>query len=275
MAAIAELTSYPVKGCAGVRLPEAALEPTGLPHDRAFMVVDERGVFRSQRRDPLLATIRPEVSADGKVIVLRAPPAEDVHVEIDMSSARQNITMFRQPYQGIDQGGRAAAWLSGVLGAPSRLVRVPPVHDRIAGGWVAGPSNYPDSNAIHLLSQETLDTLNRRIAERGGSSVPMSRFRPNIVISGWDQPHLEDRIRWLSIGDAKLGYAQLAIRCAVTLVDQESGTKSGPEPLRTLATYRRTSQGGVAFGVKLSVVGPGKLSVGDDVRVTSWADSEF
>ena len=275
MATVAELMSYPVKGCAGVRLTEASLEPTGLPHDRAFMVVDERGVFRSQRRDPLLAAIRPEVSADGEGIVLRAPGAEDLCIEVDVNSARRDVELFGVPYQGIDQGRHAAAWLSGVLGTPSRLVRVPPEHGRVTDGWVPGPSHYADSSAVHLISQASLDALNGRLAGRGEPPVPMARFRPNIVVSGWDEPHLEDQVRWLGVGNAKLAYAKLAIRCAVTMVNQRSGTKAGREPLRTLATYRRASQGGIAFGVKLSVVTPGKLAAGDNVCVISWDDSEF
>jgi uncharacterized protein YcbX len=61
MVVVTELYSYPVKGCAGVRLSEAALTRAGLAYDRTFMVIDERGVFRSQRRDRRLATIQPEV----------------------------------------------------------------------------------------------------------------------------------------------------------------------------------------------------------------------
>lgn len=61
----------------------------------------------------------------------------------------------------------------------------------------------------------------------------MSRFRPNIVINGWEEPHLEDRARYINVGNAELGYAKLAIRCAVTMVDQHRGVKDGPEPLRT------------------------------------------
>jgi hypothetical protein len=95
------------------------------------------------------------------------------------------------------------------------------------------------------------------------------------VVSGWDAPHLEDQARWLSIGNAKLAYAKLAIRCTVPLVDQRTGAAAGPEPLRTLATYRRGSRGGIAFGVTLSVVSPGDLAVGDNVCVSSWDVSEF
>lgn len=90
-----------------------------------------------------------------------------------------------------------------------------------------------------------------------------------------DEPHIEDRARRINAGDAELGYAKLAIRCVVTTVDQESGTKAGPEPLRTLVRYRRTAEGGVAFGAKFSVLRLGKLSVGDEVIVSSWGASEL
>jgi uncharacterized protein len=100
-------------------------------------------------------------------------------------------------------------------------------------------------------------------------------FRPNIVIEGWEDPHMEDQIRHVRAGNAELGYAKLAIRCAVTLVDQCSGVRAGPEPIRTLATYRRAPGGGVAFGAKFSVLQADKLTVGDEVTVLSWAEPEL
>jgi uncharacterized protein YcbX len=59
------------------------------------------------------------------------------------------------------------------------------------------------------------------------------------------------------------------------MVNQQTGAKAGPEPLRTLATYRRATEGGVAFGTKYAVLRPGKLSAGDEVHVTSWGESEL
>lgn len=275
MTVIAALISYPIKGCAGVSLNRATLEATGLPQDRAFMVVDERGVARTQRRDPRLATVRPAVSGDGRSLVVRAPGGAELNVEVDVDSARRDVEMFGTPLLGIDQGDEVAAWFSGALGAPSRLVRVPPERRRVADGWVPGPSHYADSSAVHLISQASFDDLNVRLAARGEPPAPWERFRPNIVVTGWSEPHLEDRVRWLTAGSAKLAYAKLAIRCAVPMVDQSTGTKDGPEPLRTLATFRRASRGGLAFGIKLSVVEPGELAVGDVARVDSWADSEL
>jgi uncharacterized protein YcbX len=275
MARVIELSYYPVKGCAGVSAREALLTPAGLAHDRSFMVVSEEGGYRSQRRDPRLALIRPAVSDDGGRLTLRAPDAESLDLAVDTSGARRAVDLFGTAYQGIDQGDTAAAWLSDVLGVRSRLVRVPPEHDRVTDGRIPGTSGYADSCALHVLSRATLALLNRKLAERGAAPLLMNRFRPNIVIDGWDEPHTEDRAHRLTTGTAELGYAKLAIRCAVTLVEQESGRRAGPEPLRTLAGYRRATEGGVAFGAKLSVLRPGRVSVGDDVTVTAWGESEL
>jgi uncharacterized protein YcbX len=113
---------------------------------------------------------------------------------------------------------------------------------------------------VHVLSAATLRALNDRITARGGKPVPMSRFRPNIVVDGWP-PHEEDHALRITAGDVELGYAKPAIRCAVTMVDQHTGARSGPEPLRTLASYRR-ADGGVAFGAKHAVLRPGPIATG-------------
>jgi uncharacterized protein YcbX len=262
------LTSYPIKGCAGVGMSSASMTRAGLPDDRTFMIIDEGGVFRSQRRDPRMALIRPDVSADGTRLTLRAPGAQVVHVPIDLDGPRRDVRLFRTGYQGIDQGDQAAAWLSGVLGVPCRLVRVPPEHDRVSDGETPGTSAYADSCANHLLSRSSLDLLNTRLADHGAAPVAMNRFRPNIVVAGWAEPHTEDRLRRLTVGAAELAYAKLAIRCVVTTIEQGSGARTGPEPLRTLATYRRR-EGGLAFGVKFAVTRPGVLAVGDRVVVSA------
>ncbi|MDN3353297.1 MOSC N-terminal beta barrel domain-containing protein [Actinomadura sp. DC4] len=270
-AMISGLVSYPVKGCAGVPLGETVLTDGGLAHDRTFMVIDGDGTFRSQRRDPRLAVIRPGIADDGERLTLSAPGFPRLDVAVDLNSSRREVRLFGEGYRGIDQGETAAEWLSSVLGRASRLVRVPPEHRRVTGGRTPGTSGYADSGPLHAISRATLNELNRRLT---GPALPMSRFRPNLVIGGWDEPHLEDRAGHVVVGNAELAYAKLTIRCAVTLVDQDRGERAGPEPLRTLAAYRRAAAGGVAFGVMFSVLRPGRLTVGDELTVTSWIDSE-
>jgi len=275
VARVVELVTYPVKGCAGMQVRETALTAAGLAHDRSFMVVGEDGVHRTQRRDPRLATIRPVVGDDGALLTLHAPDAGTLAVPVDTERARRPVDLFGTAYRGIDQGDAAAAWLSGVLRVPSRLVRVPPEHDRVTDGRTPGTSGYADSCALHLLSRASLELLDRELAGRGAPPLPVNRFRPNVLVDGWDEPHTEDRAHALTIGTARLAYAKLAIRCAVTMVRQETGEKAGPEPLRTLAGYRRAAEGGVAFGTKLAVVRAGRVAVGDEVTVTVWGASEL
>ncbi|WP_228990709.1 MOSC domain-containing protein [Streptomyces sp. DH8] len=312
MATVVDLITYPVKGCAGTSVSSTRLTPAGLAHDRTFMVVGTDGVYRTQRRDPRLALVRPTISADGSRLVLASPSAApasaaspsaasaagpgsgggagpgEVHVDVTTSAPRRDVDLFGVTYRGIDQGDEAAAWLSDFLGVPSRLVRVPPEHDRRTDGLTPGTSGYADSGAVHLLSRASLAHLRTRLAERGAAPVAMDRFRPNIVVDSRPEgrraegragewaaaPHAEDRIRRMAIGSAELGYAKLAVRCAVTLVDQEAGARGGPEPLRTLADYRRAPFGGVVFGAKFSVTRPGRLAVGDEVAVAEWGDAE-
>ncbi|WP_335983798.1 MOSC domain-containing protein [Streptomyces sp. CA2R106] len=291
MAVVMDLICYPIKGCAGTSMSDALLTSAGLAHDRNFMVISEDGVYRTQRRHPRLALIRPAVSADGARLTLDSADKTGrygtVRLDVTTSAPRRDVDLFGAAFQGIDQGDDAAAWLSEVLGTPSRLVRVPPEHDRVADGLTPGPSGYADSSAVHLLSRASLALLNRRMAERGAPPLSMNRFRPNIVVDSRDGlghdsdggdwaavPHAEDRARRITTGGAELGYAKLAVRCAVTLVEQEVGARRGREPLRTLAGYRRAASGGVVFGAKFSVIRPGKLSVGDEVVVQEWGDAE-
>lgn len=273
VARVVELNYFPVKGCAGISAPDALMTPAGLAHDRSFMVTDTAGVFRSQRKDPRLALIRPEISVDGERLTLREPNHGTVSVTVDLAAPRRDVLLFSTEYQGIDQGEAVAGWLSDVLGAPSRLVRVPPEHQRVTDGQTPGTCGYADSGSVHVTAVESLRELNRRITAGGGEPLPMSRFRPNIVVEGWG-PHEEDRARRLTAGEAELAYSKLALRCAVSTVDQASGAKAGPEPLHTLATYRRTAAG-VSFGVKFAVLRSGKLSVGDEITTSAWADSEL
>jgi uncharacterized protein len=269
---VLQLWTYPIKSCAGLGLPAGTVGPAGLPDDRAFMVVDADGVFRTQRGDPRLALIHPRVSDDGAHLDLRAPGVDDLRVRVDRDGPRQPVDLFGNPYTGVDQGADAAGWISEVVGAPCRLVRVPPEHHRVTDGLVPGSAGYADSGAVHIVSSASLRGLDDRIAAGGRAPVPMSRFRPNIVIDGWDAPYQEDEARDITLGGVRLGFAKLAVRCATVLVDQDTGRKAGPEPLRTLAGYRRApGGGGVVFGAKFAVLRPGAVAVGDEVVVSTWS----
>ncbi|SCG07850.1 hypothetical protein GA0115255_123201, partial [Streptomyces sp. Ncost-T6T-2b] len=163
MATVVDLITYPVKGCAGTSVDSTHLTPAGLAHDRSFMVVGVDGVFRTQRRDPRLALVRPTVSADGSRLTLVSTEPDSghgaLHLDVTTSAPRRDVDLFGATYQGIDQGDEAAAWLTEFLGAPS------PSGPRTAGARPEDrrpdprTSGYADSSAVHLLSRASLAHL--------------------------------------------------------------------------------------------------------------------
>jgi uncharacterized protein YcbX len=274
-ATVAALACYPVKGCAAIDLTEAEFVETGIEHDRSFMLVGPDGVFLSQRVLPALAVIRPALA--GGRLVLSAPDHDPIDIEARPDGKRLDVSLFGKWFgSGVDQGDAVAAWASAVLERPCRLVRVPPEHDRDGWGEHPGKTGFADAHAVLITADSSLAELNRRIAERGAAPVPMNRFRPNIVVTGWARPHTEDRVRLLRVGDLELGYSARAVRCAVPMVEQATGRRSGPEPIRSLATYRRerghedAEGGGVSFGMKAAVLKSGRIRVGDEIEVTRW-----
>ncbi|MFF4094651.1 MOSC domain-containing protein [Streptomyces sp. NPDC001834] len=272
---VRELTYYPVKGCAGTAVDSARVLGTGLEHDRTFMVVDATdGAFRSQRTHPAMAAIGVEVLDGGAALALSAEGVEPLRLDVDRGGPHREVSMFDQPL-GVasDQGDEVAEWFSDALGAKSRLVRVVPGFDRDGWGDTPGKVNFADAHAVLVASTASLDDLNARIAARGDAApVPMDRFRANIVLTGDDEPHFEDRVRRMTLGTVELAHSVRATRCAVPMVDQRTGRRAGPEPIRTLSTYRREPEyrNKVSFGAKNAVVREGVVSVGDTVEVAEW-----
>lgn len=268
VATISDLILYPVKGCAGTSLTRVQVLPTGVLHDRTFMFVRASdGLFRSQRSTPKLSIIHPELTAEADKLTLSAPDIAALTVDTSDDGPRLRVDVHGV-WQGeaVDQGDEAAEWASTLIGEPLRLVRVAPNHER-AVDEQHGTITFTDSTPLHLTSLSSLDDLNARILEKGADPVPMARFRPNIVIKGWPDPYTEDGIRDFTVGTTRLRWVKPDVRCKVTMVDQPTGTSAGPEPLRTLADYRREPDGGVSFGIKVAVTTPGELKVGDELTI--------
>ncbi|TCO64901.1 MOSC domain-containing protein [Actinocrispum wychmicini] len=268
---VVELVRYPVKGCAGESLDRVNVGPMGLADDRLFMVVDANGKFITQRTRPAMAVIRPRL-ADGRLTV-SAPDMADASFDVLRDGEHMEVLLHSWTGKGVDQGDEPAAWFSDYMGEPCRLVRILPDHERRSSGLTEGYVGFADAHALHVTSLASLDHLNSRITANGGvGALPMNRFRPNVVVSGWPEPHTEDRVRGMTIGAIEVGYEKRAVRCVVPTVDQATGRKAGHEPTKTLATYRREPDGGVSFGTKFAVVTPGTVGVGDPVSVSSWEE---
>jgi uncharacterized protein YcbX len=93
----------------------------------------------------------------------------------------------------------------------------------------------------------SLDALNARRTSAVGQPVPMTRFRPNLVVDR-APPFADDSWRRPLVGDDAIErrVVRPCARCSIVPVDQATGIR-GREPLPTLATDRKRD-GKVYFG---------------------------
>lgn len=278
---LSALAVHPVKSLRGTAPQAAHVGPTGLQHDRRWMVVDGEGAAVSARAVPAMLSITAtaletggvRLTASGRPPLVVAPPGDGPHVEVTMS----RVGWAR------GAGAEADAWLSAVLGRPVRLVWLDdPTRRSVSakhGGRPGDVLSLADTGPLLLTTVASLRRLDRWVAEAyaeryaacGASAgtrpapLSMERFRPNLVVDGDIEPFVEDSWATVSVGGVELRVSELCDRCAVVTIDPETG-RFGQEPLRSLARHRRWD-GRTWFGIRLVPLGVGTVRVGDPVEV--------
>lgn len=278
--AITSLHVYPLKSAAGISVPAVEVDEVGLKLDRRWMVVDAEGRFMSQRTHPRMALLGTELADEALRVTMVGHPTLvlplDGRASGSMDKAggntdptgRLTVRVWFEDRFGTDCGDDVAAWMSSALGAPCRVLRATEPADGVrvsAEGRVR--AGFADARPALVIASSSLDDLNRHLRARGGASVPMNRFRPNVVLGGAD-PYEEDRWGSVRAGDVTIHGLCPCARCVTTTVDQSRGVAEGPEPLRTLATYRRMEDGEVSFGMNVRFEGTGTLRVGATITPT-------
>jgi len=238
---LSELWIYPLKSAQGIALPVAELSPTGLLHDRRWLLVDPAGRFVSQRECPALARLQLSLSETelgfelgAASLKLPLPPYDLPEIPVQVWRSRVLAQCFAEPVN---------RWFSQHLQRPLQLVYMPE-HcwratnpDFAPGRQVSFADGYP-----YLLTHSaSLADLNARLQQ----AVPMNRFRPNLVIAG-GSAYAEDHWRQLRIGGLHFEIVKPCGRCVIVDIDQKTGSQQ-PEVLQVLASYRR-QQDQVIFG---------------------------
>ncbi len=264
---------YPVKSLGGFSVTSAKLDSHGLVGDRRFLVIDESGRFLTQRTLPRMALIA--TALDATHLTLSPPQSTSLRVPLASDSAAQNRTVSVWKSENLlaeDCGEAPAALLSAFLGARCRLVRLGQTFHRPIPKANAHPGEtvtFADAYPMLVIGESSLADLNNRLIERGAEALPMDRFRPNLIIS--DAPaYAEDTWLRFRLGDIIFRAGGPCARCTVTTIDQASGQLDGPEPLETLATYRRdpVQFTSLNFGQNLiHETKSGVLRVGDTLSV--------
>jgi uncharacterized protein YcbX len=260
---------YPVKSCRGFAVSSAQLDDWGLQFDRNWMVVTPAGKFLTQRELPQMALI--ETALSSEALHLKAPNQAELILPLSGNSGSAlKVEVWGDRCQAVDQGEAAANWLSQALGLDCRLVRIGANYNRPVKSAANAQVSFADGYPLLLISEASLADLNQRLPE----SLLMNRFRPNLVVSGCDA-YAEDTWQQVRINQTRFDIAKACERCVITTTDQSSGTRTSPEPLRTLATYRRVKGGGVIFGRNVIHHNRGEISVGSEVEVLNSPQSSL
>jgi uncharacterized protein YcbX len=271
---LASIHTYPVKACHRIDHGDAVVEPWGLAGDRRWLVVDPDGTFITQRAEPRLALVHPAVG-EGGGLVLRIPAMADLDVPAPADGALIPVTVWRDTVDATPAGTPADDWLTAVLDRKVRLVylddptrrspnpKYAQAHDRVS---------FADGYPVLLANAASLDEVNDWLVEDGHEPVPMTRFRPNVVISGapaWaEDDWLGRRVR---IGGVTFRAAKPCDRCVVTTIDQDTAERTR-QPLRILGR-RRHFPAGLLFGLNLIPDSGGAIRVGDPIEVLDRVDA--
>lgn len=287
---ISQLYIYPVKSCAGIRMPTARFSITGLENDRRWVVVDAATKrFVSQRQLPQMALIRPRFhnGDDGVAssLVLTVPGMDDICVPINVSNDDRRLLTKVQVWDdwidGLDEGDHVAAWLSTYL---QRDVRLMVKDDRgrrpLSPNWVHDDqyhyetqTAFADGYPLLVVSESSLNDVSQRVP--GG--VDARNFRPNIVLDGGPPlpPFAEDHWSTILINEqSQINLLKLCSRCTIPNVDPDTGHGNVRPTLARLMDYRRIDpeKKYEAFvGVNAVHCSPGdEIHEGDAVKVLSF-----
>ena len=259
---VSELAIYPVKSCKGLALEQMFIGKKGPHMDRRWMVVDEKGVFISQRSAPKLAMVH--TALDDRFLFLSVPAKMPFMLGLNTKGSSCNVTIWQTTCMAYDMGDDVAFWLSDFISKKCRLVFLPDESRRqIKEKYDPDQTHdmgFADRLPLLLVSEASLTDLSERL----GKKIRMNRFRPNIVVKT-EKPYEEDTWKRIQIGALSFRQVKPCIRCIVPAIDQETTCKT-PKILETLAGFRKKEEG-VAFGQLLVPEEIGTIFCGDTVTI--------
>lgn len=261
---IQDIYIYPIKSLGGIRLQEAEVQTKGFKWDRRWMLVDEQGIFLSQRSLHHMALLQVKIESNGLKVFHKNKPDNNIHIPFEPETKDFiQVQVWEDSLLGQIFSQEANHWFSEILNISCQLVFMPEHSNRQIDKKYAVNNetvSFADAMPYLLIGQGSLDELNSRL----DNPVPMERFRPNLVFSG-GAAFQEDQWSQIQIGDCSFKVTKPCARCVLTTVDQNTGIK-GKEPLKTLSAYRRKNSK-VLFGQNLISLKNGTVKVGDELIV--------
>ena len=259
MPSVARFSIAPVRSLALEHPTEIEVTERGVVEDRRFYLTDESNRLVDRIVVGRLVQVSAHTNPDATMLRMTFPDGKVVEDEVELGEPVETPIHGRTGVGHVVIGPWGEA-LAPIAGRAIRVVRC----DR-PGGTRAG-------NPTSIISDGSLRELARHA---GVDAVDARRFRMLIDLHG-AEPHEEDT--WIggriAIGDAILRVTKPDARCAITTQDPDTGDRD-LDTLRTIIGYRGLRDGKHAdFGVLADVDGPGRMRLGDEVRVLSLPNSD-
>jgi len=245
---ITQLFVYPVKSLAGIAVDHWPATPTGLKHDRQFMLVDDKQRFVTQRQEHRMALIQTSLHQHETLTTLELNHQGQAPQRLTLDNATltpnsgQIFTakIWSDEVQVFEPCRATSAWLTSALDKHVRLValvtqRPQSQPDRFGAN---GHTIFADAAPYLIANQTSLEALNTELLAQSLSAVDMRRFRPNIVVQG-ELPafseHRFSRLKNEHNPEQQFSLVDHCQRCVMTTVDPDKGTRDAQlEPFNTL-----------------------------------------
>ena len=263
MIRVARLSIAPVRSLGLVHPSAIDLTEAGVAEDRRFYLIDEDDQLVDRITAGTLVQVGAWTDPEAGHLRLTFPNGSAIDGAVELGDAIQTVVHKRLVRGHVVVGPWAAA-IEPYAGRPVRIIRCDqPGGTRLKEGRVR--------NTISLVSDGSI----RRLAEAvERATVDARRFRMLIEVSG-AEAHDEDG--WIggriAIGSAELAITKADARCAITTQDPDTGLRD-LDTLRSIIGYRGiTPDRKVLFGILGEVAHPGRVSVGDEVRIIELPDA--
>jgi uncharacterized protein len=272
MIKVSQLNIYPIKSLGGIPLQAARITDRGFEYDRRWMLIDANNNFLTQRAFPVMALLQPSVTAEGIWVMNTKQDSKPLLIPFTPGTNERIATnIWGVPCNPLHVSDEADKWFSDQLQTQCRLVYMDDdTHVTISETYNINNSltSFSDGFPILMISEASLDDLNSKASE----TIPMNRFRPNLVISG-AVAFEEDTMKEFMINGIVLYGAKPSARCMITTIDQHSGAK-GKEPLVTLSAYRSLNNK-IYFGENVIAASTGMIHVGDELTILKTKETIF
>ena len=260
MVIVAEIYTAPVKSLAVQNRNAVQVGPQGIPEDRRYYLIDQRGRLLTQREMGKLTQIKASFDVASGQLDLEFPDGPAVSAKVELGQAVTTRIWGRQVQGNVLRGDWETA-LSQFCGEPAMLAAS------------ESPGQCFDEFPVSLLSRASLHRLGQQAGKLGATlgsrpgDLDVCRFRPTFLLEGCE-PHEEDSWigRTLGIGkELQIQVVSQDPRCAIITQNPATG-EPDVDTLGLIRSYRPKSAAAY-FGVYAVVLHPGAVAAGDEIRL--------